>query len=136
EGMPIDEDPQRISFREAHFTAALAGPTPLIPAGELGVMPGSVPPIPHGPNAIPGGVSLAPGGALSAPSKVAAVEPWITGRDGAFEAKPIPPGRVRVLVTHPQYVEAMSELVTLAEGKDAKVDVVLSRGGTVEGTVV
>lgn len=136
EGMPIDEDPQRISFREAHFTAALAGPTPLIPAGELGVMPGPVPPIPHGANAIPGGVALAPGGALVAQSKDSVVEPWISGRDGAFEAKPIPPGRVRVLVTHPQYVEAMSELVTLVEGKDAKVDVVLSRGGTVEGRVV
>ena len=36
--MPIDEDPQRASFRDAHFTSALAGPRPLVPAGELGVM--------------------------------------------------------------------------------------------------
>src|SRR5205823_2337332 len=31
EGMPIDEDPQRASFREAHFASALGGPAPLIP---------------------------------------------------------------------------------------------------------
>ncbi|MEO6573090.1 MAG: carboxypeptidase-like regulatory domain-containing protein, partial [Polyangiaceae bacterium] len=46
-GAPIDDDPRRTRFREAHFASALAGPAPLISAGELGVVPGPVPPIPR-----------------------------------------------------------------------------------------
>ncbi len=46
-GAPIDEDPQRERFRRSTFDATLAGPVPLVAAGELGVMPGPVPPIPH-----------------------------------------------------------------------------------------
>lgn len=130
EGMPIDEDPQRASFREAHFSVALAGPRPLVPAGELGVMPGPVPGIPRGPAA---GLALAGAGA---PGAAAPAEPWVSGRDGSFTASPIPPGRVRALVRHPQYVEAMSEVVTLVSEKEARVEVVLSRGGALEGRVV
>lgn len=127
EGMPIDEDPQRAAFREAHFTAALEGPRPLLPAGELGVMPGPVPPIPHGP-------SLAIAG--SNPSRGPIDDPWVSARDGTFKATPIPPGRVRALVRHPQYVEALSEIVTITPEKESKVDIVLSRGGILEGRVV
>jgi protocatechuate 3,4-dioxygenase beta subunit len=129
EGMPIDEDPQRASFRDAHFTAALAGPRPLVPAGELGVMPGPVPAIPRGPAA---GLELASTG----PQGKAPDEPWVSGRDGTFRATPIPPGRVRALVRHPQYVEAMSEVVALVSEKDSRVEIVLSRGGSLEGRVV
>lgn len=132
EGLPIDEDPQRASFRDAHFTSALAGPRPLVPAGELGVMPGPVPAIPHGPAL---GLSFGGGGA-SLSSSAPAEEPWVSGRDGTFKATPIPPGRVRALVRHPQYVEAMSEVVTLVSEQDARVEIVLSRGGTLEGKVV
>lgn len=132
EGMPIDEEPHRTSFREAHFTAALAGPRPLIPSGELGVMPGPVPGIPRAGTSI---VATSP--SLVAAPATADVEPWISGRDGTFEARPIPPGRVRALVRHPQYVEAMSEVVTLVSDHDARVpDIVLARGGTLEGRVV
>ena len=143
EGMPIDEDPQRTSFSEAHFAASLGGPRPLVPAGELGVMPGPVPAIPHGAATGLGLATSALGGAggpvgAGGPGgkSVASDEPWVSGRDGRFEAKPIPPGRVRALVRHPQYVEAMSEVVTLYSEKDATVDVVLSRGGSLEGKVV
>jgi hypothetical protein len=129
EGMPIDEDPQRTSFSDAHFAASLGGPRPLVPAGELGVMPGPVPAIPHGAAAGLGFATTAQNGAASD-------EPWVSGRDGRFEAKPIPPGRVRALVRHPQYVEAMSEVVALYSEKEATVDVVLSRGGSLEGKVV
>jgi hypothetical protein len=130
EGMPIDEDPQRASFRDAHFTSALAGPRPLVPAGELGVMPGPVPGIPRGPSA---GLALAgaPLGGMTSTD-----EPWVSARDGTFRATPIPPGRVRALVRHPQYVEAMSDVVMLVSEKDARVDIVLSRGGSLEGKVV
>jgi hypothetical protein len=130
EGMPIDEDPQRASFRDAHFAAALAGPRPLVPAGELGVMPGPVPGIPHGPAA---GLALA-GSPLG--GGAASDEPWVSARDGTFKAVPIPPGRVRALIHHPQYVEAMSEVVALVSEKESRVDIVLSRGGSLEGRVV
>ena len=130
EGMPIDEDPQRTSFSDAHFAASLAGPRPLVPAGELGVMPGPVPAIPHGPAA---GLALAGSGLGNG---AASDEPWVSGRDGRFKATPIPPGRVRALVRHPQYVEAMSEVVALYSEKEATVEVVLSRGGSLEGRVV
>ncbi len=128
DGMPIDEDPQRASFRDAHFQASLAGPSPLVPAGELGVMPGPVPAIPHGP-----GPSF--GQALTS-AQGAADEPWVSARDGTFRATPVTPGRVRALVRHPQYVEAMSEIVQLLPEGEAKVTVVLQRGGILEGRVV
>jgi hypothetical protein len=134
EGMPVDEDPSRWSFREAHFTAQLKGPSPLVPAGELGVMPGPVPAIPHGPH-----VGLSFGGATPSGATTkgaAAVEPWVTGRDGMFRATPVTPGRMRVLIHHPQYVEAMSDVVLLESNKEARVDIVLMRGGSLEGNVV
>lgn len=127
EGMPIDEEPRRGAFREAHFTATLAGPTPLVPAGDLGVVPGPIPGIPRA----FGGPSL-----LAGKAGEAEVEPWVSARDGTFHATPIPPGRVRALVRHPQYVEAMSEVVTLAARGEAEVRVVLARGGTLEGRVL
>ncbi len=127
DGMPIDEDPRRTPFREAHFTAMLAGPTPLVAAGELGVVPGPVPPIPRGP---PVGLPFASG----APNE--SVEPWITGRDGTFRAAPIPPGRARALVEHPEYVEAASALVVITPDKEAHVEVILLRGAILEGRVV
>lgn len=134
DGMPIDEDPSRAVFREAHFSAQLAGPSPLIPAGQLGVMPGTVPPIPHG-------VALSFGGASPTPSTSRGAnpesgEPWVTGRDGTFRAAPVTPGRVRAVVHHPQYVEAMSDIVLLQSEKEATVTVVLQRGGSLEGRVV
>lgn len=129
DGQPVDEEPRTKSFREAHFNAALAGPKPLVAAGELGVVPGPVPPIPHGPAL---GLSVVSG--PTGPSIEG--DPWVSGRDGRFEIKPVTPGRVRLVVRHPQYVEALSDVVTLASDKEAKIDVVLSRGGTLEGKVL
>lgn len=139
EGMPIDEDPSRWSFREAHFSAQMKGPSPLVSAGELGVMPGPVPPIPHGPSV---GLSwsgtttttttTSPSGSVTTMT----AEPWVSGRDGMFRATPVTPGRVRAFVHHPQYVEAMSEVVLLESSKEARVDIVLQRGGNLEGRVV
>jgi protocatechuate 3,4-dioxygenase beta subunit len=136
DGMGIDEDPSRWSFREAHFATQLKGPSPLVPAGELGVMPGPVPPIPHGPAV---GLSFGPGpappgGTLT--TKVVDAEPWVSGRDGMFRATPVTPGRVRAVVHHPQYVEVMSDIVRIESGQEARVDVVLQRGGILEGRVL
>jgi hypothetical protein len=132
DGMPIDEDPTRTNFREAHFAAQLAGPSALIPAGELGVMPGPVPAIPHGPSVALGFASNTT--ALS--SNAARVEPWVTSHAGEFRATPIPPGRVRAMVHHPQFVDAMSETVLIESQKDTKVTIVLQKGGILEGKVM
>ena len=127
DGGPIDDDPRKREFREAQFTAALAGPASLVPAGELGVVPGPVPPIPR-----LGSPLLLP----NTPHAVPPEEPWVTRADGTFRAAPVTPGRVRALVRHPEYVEAYSDAVTLTAGGDAEVRVVLHRGGTVEGRVL
>lgn len=135
-GLPIAETPYLTAFRRTHFEWALAGPAPLIPAGELGVMPGPVPPIPPpGAMIVPGGVGAAVP-ALPSSEPEPSVEPWVTRWDGTFTAKPVTPGRVRALVRHPAYVEALSDVVALAPGGEAKVKVVLRAGGGIEGRVV
>ncbi|RYE94836.1 MAG: hypothetical protein EOO75_00905 [Myxococcales bacterium] len=48
----------------------------------------------------------------------------------------VTPGRVRALVRHPAYVEALSEAITLAPGGEGFVRVVMHAGGTIEGRVV
>jgi protocatechuate 3,4-dioxygenase beta subunit len=130
-GQPIFDDPRRTGFQSAHFDAMLSGPTPLLPAGELGVIAGPVPPVP---NAV-GAAALArtaPPGA----SPALGADPWVTRADGTFRASPASPGRVRAVVRHPQYVEAQSDLVTLSPGGEAHVDVVMREGGTLEGRVL
>lgn len=129
-GAPIDDDPRRSRFREAHFAAMLPGPTPLVPAGELGVLPGPIPPIPRA-VAVPDSRSTGGAGAIGPVD-----EPWVTRNDGTFVAKPVSPGRVRALVRHPQYVEAQSEIVTLQAGGEAEVTVTLHGGGSLDGRVV
>jgi hypothetical protein len=127
-GEPIDESPERVAFRSAHFSWALAGPQKLVPAGELGVLPGPLPPVPHA-GALP--ARLLRGHGTKPPP-----EPWVTRDDGSFRAFPVPPGRVRALVRHPSYIEGTSELVTLAPGGEGHVRVVMRGGGTLEGRVL
>jgi protocatechuate 3,4-dioxygenase beta subunit len=136
DGLPIVETPSLLSFKSTHFSWALPGPAPLIPAGELGVMPGPVPPIP--PVWQSSSVALEPaGGALDDPAVDAhPIEPWVTGLDGRFKAHPVTPGRVRALVRHPAYVEGVSDAVTLAPGGKGTVKVVLLAGGNLEGRVL
>ena len=141
-GAPIDEDPQRERFRRSSFDATLTGPVPLVAAGELGVMPGPVPPIPH----LSGAAMSAPSSPLLPPALTASSgpprEPWVSRGDGTFRVAPIPPGRVRVLARHPQYVEGTSEIVLLEPGAGShgssapEVTLVLSSGGALEGRVV
>lgn len=134
-GLPVAETPLVSSFRSAHFAWSMSGPVPLIPAGELGVMPGPVPPIPA-PGAAP---SVPADPFLAAPAddfEFEPLEPWVSSSDGSFVARPVTPGRVRALVRHPAYVEGASELVSLAPGGEAEVRVVLLQGGTLLGRVV
>lgn len=125
-GLPIADSPSTMAFRRSHFEWALAGPRPLIPAGELGVMPGPIPPIPRGTGQPVDTVDSAP----------LAFEPWVTRLDGKFEAHPVTPGRVRALVRHPAYVEGFSDPVNVQPGGRAKVKIVLLAGGAIEGRVV
>jgi hypothetical protein len=127
-GGPVFQDPGRDRFQAAHFDAMLAGPAPLVPAGQLGVVPGPVPPIPQ---AAPSVVAPGPGTAVPA-----VAEPWVTRNDGTFRAYPVSPGRVRAIVHHPQYIEADSDFVSLPPGGEAEVNVVMREGGTLEGRVL
>jgi hypothetical protein len=130
-GTPIWDDPRRTSFQASHFDAMLSGPAPLLPAGELGVTPGPVPRIPLG------NFSLGPAmaGARRA-AGAAEVEPWVTRSDGTFRASPASPGRVRAVVRHPQYVETQSDLVTLAPGGEANLEIVMHAGGSLQGRLL
>ncbi|MDP9149846.1 MAG: carboxypeptidase regulatory-like domain-containing protein [Myxococcota bacterium] len=132
-GSPILDDPRRARFQAAHFDAVLGGPAPLNASGELGVVPGPVPPIPSV-SRVPGATSTAY--ALSAARTAAVREPWVTRGDGTFRVTPASPGRVRAIVHHPQYVEAQSRMVTLLPGGEAQVEVVLHEGGSLEGRVL
>jgi hypothetical protein len=136
-GAPIADDPRRTSFRESHFEAMLPGPTPLVPAGELGVVPGPVPPIPHAFTVSRAGSPA--GGALPPDPSMRGAdvdEPWVTRADGTFRAAPASPGRIRALVRHPQFVEAVSDAVTLTTGGEASVEIVMHAGGWLDGRVV
>ncbi|NOU33635.1 MAG: PDZ domain-containing protein [Polyangiaceae bacterium] len=128
QGQPFEDDPGSRAFRSAHL-ATMAAPTPaLIPAGELGVMPGPVPPIP---GAL--GASLLPNTPMMGSKRP---EPWVTRADGTFRIEAATPGRVRVLARHPEFVEAFSDTVTLTARGIAHVDIVMGKGGTLEGKVV
>lgn len=129
EGMPIDETSTMIAFRDDSFELALPGPAPLIPMGELGVMPGPIPSFPHDPSAIP-----AP--ADTPEAKARRGDPWVTRADGTFRCDPVPPGRVHAIVRHPGHVETVSEVVTIRSGVESTVHIVLRQGGWIEGRVL
>ncbi|MFO0551387.1 MAG: carboxypeptidase regulatory-like domain-containing protein [Polyangiaceae bacterium] len=126
DGMPIHEVADRSVFTDDLFSFSLAGPVALIPRGELGVMPGPIPPIPHA-------------GMLGdeADPTVGAAEaiPWVSDAYGEYKATPVTPGRVQLLVRHPEYTDFASEEIALAPGGEVRVDVVLRRGGRIEGYV-
>lgn len=131
QGLPIAETPELMRFRRSHFGWALTGQTALLAAGELGVMPGPIPPIP-GSNAALSAAALE---GSAPPLDDEELLPWISDGSGRFHAKPVTPGRVRALVRHPDFVESISEPVSLEPGGAATVKVTLLRGGTLEGRV-
>ena len=124
-GMPIDETSALSEFRDDHFEASFGGPSLLLPMGELGVLLGPIPDLPHA------GTLLAE---VATPS--VGGDPWVSRGDGDFRAEPVPPGRVYAIVRHPDYVEAVSETVTIKSGGEAYVKVILRQGGSLEGRVL
>lgn len=134
DGMPVAATPDLLSFQRTHFAWALPGPVPLLAVGELGVMPGPVPPIPPAWGSPPADPATSP--LFFSPEAEAPPAPWVSDVDGTFAAWPVAPGRVRALVRHPDYVEGASEAVLLGPGVEKTVRIVLSGGGTLEGRVV
>lgn len=120
-GMPVALTPDTSAVRKAHFAQVLQGPTLLVPAGELGVMPGPVPPIP---------LAGAPVSAAGPP------ESWTTDAKGRFTARGVSPGELRVLARHPDFVETASDPVRLGPGGQAEIEVVLRAGRRIEGRLV
>jgi hypothetical protein len=86
--------------------------------GELGVMAGPLP--------SPGMPSVGP-----APSAA-----WASDLDGNYHLDDVPPGRVQLLARHPEFVESLSDAVTLEPGGEARLRVVLQRGAALEGRLV
>ncbi len=124
DGMPVAMVAARSALRDRLFEMALGGPLPLVPRGELGVVPGPVPPIPAAGAPIP-----------DAGGDDADALPWVTGGDGRFAATPVVPGRLRVLARHPDFVEGESEMVRVTSGGRVEVKIVLLEGGRLEGRV-
>jgi len=123
-GMPIVDSNQLSSFRDDHFDSALPGPSPLIPAGELGVMP-IVPGIPMGSGpVVVTRTQRTDGGA------------WMSDGKGEFSLTPVTPGKVRIVARHPSYVLTRTDPVELASGGEAEVEVVMRKGGILEGRVM
>jgi hypothetical protein len=86
-------------------------------------MPGPVPPIPHASSTL-----------LGDPIETAA--PWVSDSFGMYRASPITPGRVQILVRHPEFTETLSDVLTLGPGTETTVDLVLLPGGGLLGRVV
>lgn len=117
-GMPVSVTFQSEEITDAHFDWALRSENTLIPAGELGVMLGPVPPIPLGDVVLGGGRSLT------------------TGERGYFRAEGVPPGELVVLVRHPDYMDGRSEVLLLTPGGQKKTQVTLGRGERLRGRVL
>jgi len=122
-GMPIVESSTLSAFRDDHFAFALPGATPLIPVGELGVMP-TIPDVPR------------EFGPLVVTSTQRTGTPWVSGSKGTFTLTPVTPGRLRVVAHHPSYVAAVSDAVNLESGATQELRIVMRRGGILEGRVL
>jgi protocatechuate 3,4-dioxygenase beta subunit len=117
-GRPIARHSGSAGVPRGFFERSYGPPLPLVPMGELGVMAGPLP--------LPGmpAVGAAPTGS------------WQSDLDGNFQIDEVPPGRVRVLVRHPDFVESSSAAVTLEPGGEQRVRVALARGAALEGRLV
>lgn len=120
-GMPVFVRHAADAVREAHFDWAVDTARRLVPAGELGVMLGPVPPIPltH---------SVRSGGAVSAA--------FATDDQGRFRIVDVPPGQIVVLGRHPDFIDGKSAAVTLTPGGRVETEVVLHSGEPLLGRVL
>ncbi len=126
-GSGRDKMPYSVTFdssavSDAHFDWAedwsMDSSRVLIPAGELGVMLGPVPPIPLG------DVDTREGGQLT------------TDDRGYFKINGVPPGQGVVLVRHPEYMDGKSATLSVAPGASVETEIVLRQGQALAGRVV
>lgn len=117
-GMPVSVTFQSEEVTDAHFDWAMDQGNVVVPAGELGVMLGPVPPIPLGDLPLTGGQRLT------------------SDERGYFRAEGVPPGEIVVLVRHPDYMDGRSGVLTLNPGDTRKTEIVLGRGQALLGRVL
>jgi hypothetical protein len=60
----------------------------------------------------------------------------VSDLDGNYRVDDVPPGKLRLLARHPDFVESSSEAVTLESGGAVKLDLVLSSGATLAGRLL
>lgn len=117
-GMPVSIAHLSDEIADAHFDWASRSENVLIPAGELGVMLGPVPPIPLG-DVVPREGRL-----------------LTTDARGYVVIDDVPPGEVVVLARHPEHMDGKSDILTLAPDARVKTTVVLGQGEPLRGRVV
>lgn len=116
--MPVSVTHLRDEISDAHFDWAEDLANVLIPAGELGVMLGPVPPIPLS------DVPVSEGRRLT------------TNEKGYFVARDVPPGELVVLARHPAFMDGRSDVLKVGPGEHKKTEVVLGRGEPLRGRVL
>lgn len=117
-GMPVSITHLRDEISDAHFDWAEDLTNVLIPAGELGVMLGPVPPIPLSE------VPVSEGRRLT------------TNEKGYFLARDVPPGELVVLARHPAFMNGRSPVLKLGPGAHKSTEIVLGRGERLRGRVL
>ncbi len=97
-------------------------------SGELGVLPGPVPPIP------PVSLSLPdePADELDVPTAPLG----LSDSEGKFTLATVPPGDIRLIARHADYVEKISRVLTLEPGGESTVSLSLGSGGHIDGTAI
>lgn len=119
-GMPVFVRAQGEQVQQSHFQWALETERTWIPAGELGVLLGPVPPIP-----LTQSVSGSPTGAR-----------FVSDDKGRVSISGVPPGQIVVRARHPEFVDGKSAPVQLSPGGTASFEVVLRRGQALRGRVL
>ncbi len=117
-GMPVSVTSQSEVIPDAHFDWSLSADNVLIPAGELGVMLGPVPPIPMSDLPTPDHQRL------------------FTDKKGQFVVTQVPPGDILVVARHPDYLDGKSAEFSLGPGGERNVEVVLKTGLPLRGRVL
>lgn len=124
DGIPFSVTTSSDAVADAHFDWARAWQSSpqrrLIPAGELGVMVGPVPPIPL----------------ADAPSDSPRQTRLTTDERGYFAIEEVPPGDGVVLARHPDYLGGKSSEFRLSPGGRVEKRIVLGGGLPLSGRVV
>jgi len=126
QGMPILLAVDPGCVKDAHFAWADQEANRLLPAGELGVTMGPVPPIP---------LFLRASGPCPTASATQTSQ-LTTDSDGRFAAFGVAPGTVVALAEHPSYQGGRSGPLLLASGASVSGDVIMRAGTPLRGRVL